>query len=190
MSRPEPWVSIYSPGHVDECVNAVIEYLSDWYGALQDGSAVYRLPDPAYQRSHGRHPWTDADLDRLIDAIEEEYGKELRNWAQYTRSGPGDSSRHNGLGCDAGPGFTRLEPAQRLAFAQGLDALLQEYAGRYSQRYEKVQIIAGGRTAQLTWDHIARQAEVTGAVATTFRAASYEAAQQTVRSLLAQLPAL
>ena len=87
--------------------------LRDWFNALEDGSASYRMPDPDYARPPGKAPWTEEDLERLIREVDE-YVWQQKSWAQGTH--------HKDY--DAGPGFDRLAPAQRLAFAQDLERAL------------------------------------------------------------------
>lgn len=102
----------YPSGHANDGVHAITACLQDWFLALEDGTAGYRLPDPDYQRSRDRPPWTEDELDRLVRDIDAEIDQEV--------------TRAPGIGTHStmGPGFQRLEPAQRLALAQGLDALL------------------------------------------------------------------
>lgn len=116
LPKPEGWRSPYQPGHANPKVHAVIDVLDSWFLALQDGTAPLRLPDPGYQRSRGREPWTEAELEALVGAIDAKVDREL-SW----------SSRNKDMLCDAGPGFWRLAVAQRLALAQQLDAVIQEY---------------------------------------------------------------
>lgn len=87
--------------------------LQDWFDALQNGSAHYRLPDANYQRPQGKPPWTDEDLDRLMKEIDN-YVWEQRSWAEH---------QHHAT-YDAGPAYARLRPPQRLAFAQDLERAL------------------------------------------------------------------
>ena len=66
----------------------------------------------------GSYPktWTDEQLDELVKAIDT-YVENQRNW----------STRERGIAYDAGPGFERLPPAQRLALAQDLDRICQRH---------------------------------------------------------------
>lgn len=114
--NPEGWTSPYPSGHHEAKVQAVVDLLTDWFNALEDGSHQWRLPSPSYQRRHGRPTWTDEELERFIDAVDKDIEREL-HWA----------SANPAMGCQAGPSFHRLALAQRLAFAQQMDELLARY---------------------------------------------------------------
>jgi hypothetical protein len=92
---------------------AVHAVLRDWFSAIQDGSVHYRMPDPHYSRPRGKQPWTEEDLSRLVKVIDD-YVWEQRNWAEGTHK----------TSYDQGPGYDRLPPAQRVAFAQDLERAL------------------------------------------------------------------
>ena len=92
---------------------AIHAVLRDWFNALQDGSVEYRLPDPNYQRPRGKRPWSEEELTRLVTVIDD-YVWEQKNWAEGTHK----------VSYDSGPGYDRLGPAQRLAFAQDLERAL------------------------------------------------------------------
>jgi len=126
-------VSVYAKGHTNAGVAAVIDVLCAFYHALEDGTVADWQPDPSYQRSRGRDPWTEDEVDRIIAGLDEEYGKELRSWASKPRW-----SQSNGLGCDAGPDFARLQPPQRLALVQVLDQVLQEHAEALSNYAKRI----------------------------------------------------
>ena len=104
----------YATSHHDPQTAAVCAVLEDWFWAMEDGLADLRLPDPAYVRPGGKPPWTGEDVDRIIAAIDEEYGKEFATSGAWARI----------AGCNAGPGFERLAPAQRLALVQQLATAL------------------------------------------------------------------
>lgn len=91
----------------DKAIHAV---LYDWANALSDGTAQYRQPDPSYERPAGAKEWTDERLEALLREIDEYV------WAQaaWTKT-------NRGIEADAGPGYLRLAPPQRLALAQDLE---------------------------------------------------------------------
>lgn len=114
--NPEGWVSPYPHGHPDPKVEAITDCLADWLRALEDGTAAHRMPDPGYQRRGGKPSWTEEELTALINAIDADCNREL-GWARTNTA----------MLCTAGPEFHRLLPAQRLAMAQQLDAILAQY---------------------------------------------------------------
>lgn len=112
-------MSQYSPTQL-----AVHAVLRDWFVALQDGSAEYRLPDPTYQRPEGKEPWTDERLDSLVRGLDT-YVWEQRFWATGNHhKGDVESGQ---CWYDAGPGYERLTPAQRVAFAQDLERAVEAH---------------------------------------------------------------
>lgn len=92
----------------------VHDVLRKWFNALEDGTVEHLLPDPHYERPSHKRPWTDSDLETLIKVIDD-YVWEQRNWAEGTHK----------KAFDEGPGFNRLQPPQRLAFAQELEQALR-----------------------------------------------------------------
>lgn len=114
--NPQGWTSPYPSGHRDAKVEAVVDLLTDWFNAIEAGTAQFRLPSPTYQRRGGKPPWTERELEALIEAIDKDIEREL-GWA----------SANTAMGCKAGPEFRRLALPQRLALAQQLDALLARF---------------------------------------------------------------
>ena len=90
---------------------AVHHVLAVWFDRLADGTASNYLPDFAYPRL-----WTAEDLDSYIEWLDTYVWKQA-NWVKGNR----------GIAADAGPGYARLEPAQRLAMMQELHAALLPY---------------------------------------------------------------
>ena len=101
--------------------------LDDWLNAIDTGMAHLRLPDPNYVRPRGKAPWTTQELDTLIRNIDAEIDQEV------TRA-PGTS-----VGAKAGPCFHRLDLPQRLALAQHLEQMLEQY-GDSLDRLEPLRI--------------------------------------------------
>lgn len=114
--KPEGWLSPYDYGHSDEKVTTVIDLLDDWLLAIESGEARYRLPDPNHKRRNGKPPWTDAELETAIAAIDAKVDREL-SWAKTNKL----------MMCTAGPGFIRLPVEQRRAMAQQMDLLLAKF---------------------------------------------------------------
>ena len=114
--NPDGWVSPYPYGHTIPKVEAITDCLSDWLRALEDGTAAHRMPDPSYVRRNGKESWTEAELDQMVKAIDADVNREL-GWA----------GTNTAMLCTHGPEYHRLLPAQRLAMAQQLDAILAQY---------------------------------------------------------------
>lgn len=113
---PPGYDSPYPPGHDDPKVESVIALLDDWLNAIEDGTAHFCLPDPNHQRRNGKPPWTDAELETAVLAIDAKVDREL-SWARVNKL----------MMCTAGPGFARLPVEQRRAMCQQLDAVLAKF---------------------------------------------------------------
>ena len=87
--------------------------LRDWFNAMNDGSAEFRLPDPEYVRPRGEKEWEEADLERLCSVIDT-YIWEQKEWARGAHKKEFDETA----------GYYRLGSAQRVAFAQDLERAL------------------------------------------------------------------
>ena len=94
-------------------VQLVRRLLEDWFRAIEDGTVEQRLPDPMYPVSILQEA-----ADRIVANLDAEFERELRSWAYQETVG----------GYTVGPGFQRLQPAQRLALAQQLHRLLRVVA--------------------------------------------------------------
>lgn len=85
--------------------------LEDWFDAIEAGTVQERKPDPFYS------PVISQEVaDGVVERIDQEFDKEVRGWASSESAGS----------YDAGPGFSRLEPEQRVAFCQALSRLKHE----------------------------------------------------------------
>lgn len=87
------------------------ELLEDWFWAMERGDVAGRLPDPSHQP-----PITQEMADAVVAALDEGFERELRSWAHKQEAG----------GYEAGPGFSRLPPPQRIVLAQQLRAVLRK----------------------------------------------------------------
>lgn len=103
-------VPMYPSGHDNQGVAAVILCLEEWLLALEDGTAIHRLPELEYPKT-----WTEEQLAELMRSIDKEIDQEVART-------PGTT-----VGAKAGPEFVRLEPLQRLALAQQLHQLCEQY---------------------------------------------------------------
>ena len=94
----------------------VFEVLRRWFHGMESGEAQYWSYDPRYERPNGKPPFTEAQVNELIEVALDEYldAPAQRNYAKNTR----------GIFNDAGPGFSRLAFPQRLALAQQLEQAL------------------------------------------------------------------
>ena len=98
--------------YLSEQDHAIHDVLRDWFEAMQDGTAHYRMPDPSYKRPPGTEEWTNGRLAIMLDNLDEYViAKPQRDYART----------NYGIGADASPGFMRLGHAQRVALAQDLE---------------------------------------------------------------------
>ena len=98
--------------------NDVIAVLQDAYDLLESGEAHRLNADPYYERPHGRPPFTDADVDRLIDALDEEFGSEIDRFPDYHKRRSGATRKTD---------WYRLTPSQRRGLANRLDRIIAQY---------------------------------------------------------------
>ena len=95
---------------VTDCTIAVME---EWHQAILDGTAHWRLPDPAGKRYEEEH------VDRVIEVTMRYFRTELAHSAGY-HAKVGVHSR--GVPMDQPPLFEQLEGASREAFVQAVKA--------------------------------------------------------------------
>src|SRR5947208_158001 len=78
---------------------------TDWiqhcYDLLEAGEEDRIFSDPFYERTEGRPPLTDEEIDAVINALDQEYAYELGTYPGYHR---------NRSGANALPEFNRLSP--------------------------------------------------------------------------------
>lgn len=86
---------------------AIHEVLQEWFERLEDGTTENYLPDFSYSRT-----WTEEELQGLVTDIDT-YVFAQHNWVRTVRF----------YHTQQGPGYARLAPPQRLAFAQHLDTV-------------------------------------------------------------------
>lgn len=86
--------------------------LERWFNAMQSGEVVAWMPDPTYPT-----PIAMEVADAVVERLEREFDHDLRAWASQEAAGS----------YDAGPGFDRLLPPQRLALVQQLHALKRKH---------------------------------------------------------------
>lgn len=90
--------------HYSQFCQQVHAILEGWFVKMESGSII-ALPKLSYPKT-----WTDEQLNTLVETIDA-YVDQQRAWST--------NNRHTTY--DAGPGFSRLSPSERLAFAQDLD---------------------------------------------------------------------
>lgn len=91
----------YSYSQFTQEVHRILEW---WFVKMESGDTS-ALPKLNYPKT-----WTDEQLNTLVEAIDA-YVDQQRTWSTTNRR----------TTYDAGPGFSRLSPLERLAFAQDLD---------------------------------------------------------------------
>jgi hypothetical protein len=97
-----------------DVVVETIDYLQDVLERLDTGREHEILADPYYVRPHGKAPYTDEQVDRVIAAIDSEFYTEISEQATYHR---------NRSGANATPDFWRLSQPARRAVVEGLEAI-------------------------------------------------------------------
>jgi len=96
----------------------VVDYLQDVLEKLDAGMESHILADPFYERVDGKPPFTDEQVDKVIDAIDAEFAVEISLYPGY----------HKGRsGANTTPDFWRLGPSARRAVVEGLDAIRRRY---------------------------------------------------------------
>ena len=96
----------------------VIDYLQDVLQKLDAGLENHILGDPFYQRADGKDPFTDEQIDRVINAIDAEFAIEISLYPGY----------HKGRsGANTTPDFWRLSPSARRVVVERLDAIHRCY---------------------------------------------------------------
>ncbi len=113
MPIGEQYANGYHSGHADDETHRVVMILSSWFRAMEDGTAVLRLPNPAYVRPEGKPDWTEEHLEKFIKALDDDI---------QTEAGTSPGTK---MGATAGPGFSRLTWPQRLALVQELEQALE-----------------------------------------------------------------
>ncbi len=63
--------------------------IQEAFDALEAGTTEHLLPNPFYLPPDGLQPLTDAQIEHFIEALDEEYDKEINSYASHhrTRSG-------------------------------------------------------------------------------------------------------
>src|ERR1044071_6617902 len=96
--------------------------LTDWiqhcYELMDAGEEDRIISDPWYERSDGREPLTDEQIDAVIEALDKEYEYELGTYPGYHR---------NRSGANALPEFRRMSPRARRAMVEGIDRIIAKY---------------------------------------------------------------
>jgi hypothetical protein len=88
------------------------------YEALESGHEARLVPDPFSERAGGRPRLTDADVDRIILAVDAEYDHEIRVSPSHHLNRSGATERTE---------LHRLGPRARRALAERLDAILTKH---------------------------------------------------------------
>ena len=96
----------------------VIACLEEAFQLLESGQADRLNADPYYERAGGKPPFTDADVDRLIEALDEEFGSEIDRFPDYHKRRSGATRKTD---------WYRLTPSQRRGLANRLDAIIARY---------------------------------------------------------------
>ena len=98
---------------VQRVTDLTITVMEEWHQAILDGTAHWRLPDPAGERYDEEH------VDRVIHVVMQYFENELVHSPGYHKMA---GIRSRGVPMDAMPQFDRLEGASREAFVQAVKA--------------------------------------------------------------------
>lgn len=96
----------------------VTMFIQHVFEELEAGNAAHLLPDPFYVRAEDRPPLTDADCDRLIEALDEEYDSEMGLHPGHHKDRSGAMARTE---------MHRLPPLTRRYLAEGLDRIIDKH---------------------------------------------------------------
>ena len=96
----------------------VIACLEEAFQLLESGQADRLNADPYFERAGSKPPFTDAEVDRLIDALDEEFGSEIDRFPDYHKRRSGATRKTD---------WYRLTPSQRRGLANRLDAIIARY---------------------------------------------------------------
>jgi hypothetical protein len=106
---------------------------TDWiqhcYQLLEAGEEDRIISDPWYQRSDGRPPLSDEQIDRVIEALDKEYEYELGTYPGYHR---------NRSGANALPEFHRMSARARRAMVEGIDRIIAKHRPSASDSARKI----------------------------------------------------
>lgn len=116
-------VTPHPTGHDIPKVAAVVSVLHDWFRAMEEGTHTSRFPDPNYIRRNNRPPWTDEEVDKVIEALDHEIRYEMDQRPNYWAE----------RGYDIPTDFSRLDKLQRRALVEQVDNALRESGIRPKQ---------------------------------------------------------
>jgi len=97
----------------------IVDYLQECFEKMEAGQEDLILADPFYVPASG--PLSDEKVDRLISALDEEFGKEIDSF-------PGYHERRSGA--NAKTDWFRLSPRARRAMAEGCMRIIEEHMGQ------------------------------------------------------------
>lgn len=95
---------------------AIIEYLQRCYDSMEAGEAI--PGDPFFKRDLGKPDFSDADVERVVAAIDAEFHHEITTYAGYHK---------NRSGADHDTEFSRLSLQDKRAMVEGLDYIAREF---------------------------------------------------------------
>ncbi len=86
--------------------------LQDWFNAIESGTVSQRFPSPTYEPEI-----TQGMADAVMEALDEEFNRELKGWAHGVDGG-----------YDAGPEFSRLKGTpQAIALCQDIRDVMEKH---------------------------------------------------------------
>jgi hypothetical protein len=96
------------------------EWIQHCYALLEAGEEDRIISDPWYERTDGRPPLSDEEIDRVVAALDKEYEYELGTYPGYHR---------NRSGANALPEFHRMSSRARRAMVEGIDRIISKHRG-------------------------------------------------------------
>lgn len=99
--------------YLSPCLLELMAYLDDCLDKLDDGREHEIMRDPFWDSG-----LTDAQVDKLIAAIDADCAKEIKDFPAY-------HARRQG--CNAPPDYARLSPGARRAMAEGALMILRRH---------------------------------------------------------------
>ena len=102
-------------GHSNLRTEAIFKCLQKWHDAMVFNVVDKFTPDPFYKRLNNRSDWSEEDIIRIVDSIDEETIEEVENKNKH---------HWNGQLIYKGTRFRELPLIQKIALVQELDYII------------------------------------------------------------------
>lgn len=121
----------HKPDEITECDAEVTDWLQHCFELLNTGQESKLRPDPFYVRPEGKPSLTRADIDKVIQGMDQEY--EIENVGGF-------SMHRRASGAEKHTEFSRLGDQGRRALVEGAEKILTKWDGFYQQRIREMQL--------------------------------------------------